>query len=149
MAIVGIAMSVVFPGLARGLRQWRLQGAAQEMVTLFKFARNQAVAQRTRLQVVLDRARSVYWLDNVETPVLTDPEQADARGIRLFALPTGLRFGHAQIGGVAVGDDRVGFPFYSRGNSPGGEVEILDGRGRGYSIRVDPLTGHARAQRAP
>jgi Tfp pilus assembly protein FimT len=148
MAIIGIAMSFVLPALAKGVRQWRIQGAVQEMVTLFKFTRNQAVARRTQLQVVMDRARRVYWLDNADAPVLTDPDQADERGIRLFSLPAGLRFGRVTIGSVTVADDRVGIAFLSRGNSTGGDVEILDDRGRRYSIRVDPLTGHARAQRA-
>lgn len=143
VTIMGVAFSLVLPALGRGLRQWRLQGAVREIVTLMKFTRNQAVSRRVPLQVILDRSRHVYWLDNADTPVLSDPHQAEEKGIRLSALPAGLRFGEATVGGLRVQDRQVGIPFFPRGGSTGGEVQVLDDRGKGYRIRVDPMTGHA------
>jgi general secretion pathway protein H len=147
MAIMGIVFSFALPALAKGLQQWRLQAAVQEVTTLFKFTRNQAIARRTPLQVMMDRARGVYWLDNADTPMLVDLDQADAKKIRLFALPSGLRFGQVAVGAIRLDEERVGIPFYPKGNSTGGEVEILDGAGRRHAIQVDPWTGHARIYR--
>jgi len=146
LTIVGIAFAFVLPALERGLRAWRLQGAVRELTTLMKFTRTQTIARRKPLQVILDRSRKVYWLDHADAPVLSDPDRAAEKGIRLSALPAGFRFGEIVVGGVRVEQEQVGIPFFPKGNSTGGEVQILDDRGKGYRIGVDPLTGHARIQ---
>lgn len=147
LAIVGIAFSFVLPAIGSGLRHWHLQGAAREVATLFKFTRNQSVAKKEPLQVVLYRSRNLYWLDKGDAPGLNDPDQADEKGIHLYALPDRIRFGEIIVGGYSVGGERVGILFFPRGTSTGGEVQILDERGKGYRISVDHVTGHTRIQR--
>lgn len=145
LTIVGIAVSLSLPAVGSGLRHWRLQGAVREVATLLKFTRNQSVATRRPLQVVLDRSRNMYWLDSAD--VITDPDQASARGIRLFALPSGIRFGKVTLGGRSVGWEKVGFVFFPRGSATGGRVQILDERGKGYRILLDAVTGRATIAR--
>ena len=147
LTIAGMAFSLVLPGLARGLVRWRLQGAVREVATTMKFTRNQSVTRRMPLQVVMDRSQNLYWLDSLDAPVLQDPHQAEEKGIRLFALPAGIRFGEVTVGDITAADARVGMPFYPKGNSAGGAVQILDERGGAYRISVDSVTGHARIQR--
>ncbi|MFN3477449.1 MAG: GspH/FimT family protein [Candidatus Methylomirabilales bacterium] len=147
LVIVGMAFSLVLPAIGSGLRHWRLRGAAREVVTLLKFTRNQAVVKKEPFQVILDRSRNLYWLDKGDAPVLSDPDQADEKGIRLYALPNGVRFGEVTVDGSNREGERVGILFFPRGSSTGGEVQILDERGKGYRIRVDPVTGHARIAR--
>jgi Tfp pilus assembly protein FimT len=149
LAIVGVAFAFAIPPLGDGLRRWRLQGAVREMTTIMKFTRNQSVARRMPLQVVMDKSRGLYWLDRLDAPALEDPRQAEEKGIRLYALPTGIRFGDVTIGDVSPAEARVGMPFYPKGHSTGGAVQLLDERGRDYRVRVDPVTGHARVQREP
>ena len=147
LAIVGVAFAFAIPSLGDGLRRWRLQGAVRELATIMKFTRNQSVTRRTPLQVVMDRSQSLYWLDRLDAPVLQDPQRAEEKGIRLYVLPAGIRFGEVTVGGGSPVDARVGMPFYPKGNSAGGVVQMLDARGRDYRVRVDPVTGHARVQR--
>lgn len=147
LAIVGMAFSLVLPAIGSGLRHWRLQAAAREVATLLKFTRNRSVAGKEPLQVILDRSRNLYWLDKGDAPVLNDPDQADEKGIRLYTLPDGVQFGEVTVGGYTVGGERVGIFFFPRGSSTGGEVQILDERGKGYRISVDPVTGQARIAR--
>lgn len=143
LAIVALSVGLVLPALETGLRHWRLQAAVQEVATLVRFTRNQAVARRKPLQVILDAPRRVYWLDDAEAPVLDDPEQAGEKGIRLYALPTELRFG-SLAGEPGLVRGRVGIVFFPKGNSTGGEVEVVDPRGKEYRVHVEPLTGRAR-----
>ncbi len=145
LSIVAIAVSLTLPSVGKGLRHWRLQGAVREVATLLKFTRNQAVATRRPLQVILDRSRNVYWLDRAD--VLTDPEQASERGIRLYALPSGIRFGQVTFGGRPVDGEKVGFVFFPPGSSTGGKMQILDERGKGYRIVLDAVTGRASVAR--
>lgn len=140
LSIMALASVLVVPSIGSGLGYWRLQAAAREVGTLAKFARNQSVARGTRLQVVLDRPRRLYWLDN-DPAVLADPDTAGRHGIRLYTLPQGVRFGDATVDGARADHDRVAFVFFPRGDSTGGEVRVLDERGAGYRVAIDRLTG--------
>jgi general secretion pathway protein H len=146
VAIMGLIVALALPGLGDGLRRWRLQAAVREFATLAKFTRNQAVAGRTSLSMILDRSRSVYWLDRPEAGVPT-PEQAMERGIRVYALPATIRFGAISVGGGDPGLERIPILFYPRGSSTGGEIQIRDDRGRTYAITVDTMTGQSRVHR--
>lgn len=141
LALVALATSLVLPAVHRGLEYWRLQGATRDVATLFKFTRNRSVAGKEPLQVILDRSRSIYWLDNADASVLDDPPERGARGIRLYGLPKGIRFGEVIGAGANPDGTRVGVQFFPRGSSTGGQVQVLDERGRGYRITIDPVTG--------
>lgn len=149
LALVGLTAALVAPPLAGGLRHWRLQGAVSEVKTVLTYARNQAVARRAPLQVVLDRGRSVYWLDAADPRVLEDPARDEDPRIRRYALPAGFRFGEVRVGDTVPPAERVGILFFPRGNSVGGEVQVMDDRHRSYRIRVHPLTGQARIEAQP
>jgi general secretion pathway protein H len=147
VAIMGIIFALTLPGLGDGLRRWRLQAAVREFATLLKFTRNQAVAGRAPLELILDRRRNVYWLDRPVEGGVPTPEQAMERGIRVYELPTAIRFGGVSVGGIDPGLDRIAILFFPRGNSTGGEIKIQDEKNRAYGISVDLLTGQARIQR--
>ncbi len=142
VTILGIAVSFILPSFGRGLDHWRLRGAVREVATLIKFARTQSVASMRPLHVVLDRSRSLYWLDNADGPVVTDSPQAE-RKVRLYALPDGVRFGEVGGGGFAMDEERFRIIFFPRGSSSGGEVQLVDEKGRAYQISVDSVTGRA------
>ncbi len=143
LSIVAIAVSLVLPSIGSGIRHWRLRGAVREVATLLKFARNQSVVSTKPLHVILDRSRSLYWLDNADASVLAHAVRSDQRKIRLYALPDGIRFGDVAMGYFGMEPERLRIVFFPRGSSTGGEVQILDEGGRGYQIRVDSLTGRA------
>jgi general secretion pathway protein H len=147
LTLLAAALAIALPSFGTGLRRWRLEGAAREVATLLKFARTQAVARQAAYQVLLDRERRVYWLDVADRPALTDPAQAEARGIRLSALPDGIAFGGIRVGGAPQAGDRAGVTFFPRGNSAGLELEIRGGGRPGYRIVVDPVTGQTRILR--
>ena len=147
LAIVAMAMTVVLPAVSAGLRHWRLQASARELVVLFKFARNQAVAKRQPLQVVLERTRSVYWLDRVGSGAAATLDEAEKKGIRLYALGSGVRFGDIVLDGYPANDEQVGLVFSPRGTTAEATVQLLGEGARAYRIRVDPVTGYARAVR--
>lgn len=145
LTIVALAVSVTLPSVGRGLGHWRLKSAVREVATLLKFTRNQSVVTRRPLQVVLDRSRQMYWLDRVGA--LVDAEQAQAQGLRLYALPAGVRFGEVTVGGRPVVEERVGLVFLPPGGSNGGQVQIVDEGSHGYHIVLDAVTGRATITR--
>lgn len=144
VAVIGVALALVLPGMGDGLRRFRLQAAVREFVALVKFTRTQAVTGRAPLLLVVDRGLNVYWLDRPTPEGVPTAEQAMARGVRVFALPTAIHFGGVDAPGADPGLERAGILFYPRGSSSGGEVQIQDEKGRAYTVRVDLLTGQAR-----
>jgi hypothetical protein len=144
LVLVGVAAAVAVPPLGAGLRHWRLQGAVREVRTLLTFARNEAVARREPLQVVVDRARGFYWLDAADPAVLEDPLRDEHPRIRRYTLPSGMRFGEVRLAGDLAAGERIGIAFFPKGTSSGGEVQILDDRRRSYRISIHPFTGQAR-----
>jgi prepilin-type N-terminal cleavage/methylation domain-containing protein len=147
LAIVAIASALAFPAVSAGVRNWQLQAAARELSVSFKFARNQAVARREPLQVVLERTRGVYWVDHVGKGAAANFDEAERKGIRLYALPTGVRFGEITVEGYPASGDQIGLVFAPRGTSEEATVQVVGERGRRYQIAIDPVTGYARVGR--
>ena len=145
VAVVGVALSVAMPSLSTGLQRWRMRVAVREMSAMIKFARNQAVARRQSLQIVVDRSRNSFWLDRAT--VRQDAEQAEEKGLRLYALPDGVRFGTVTVGGLEVENPQFGLLFAPNGSTRADTVQILDANGRGYRIVLDQVTGQASIQR--
>ena len=112
---------------------------------MIKFARNQAVARRQSLQIVVDRSRNSFWLDRAMAR--QDAEQAEENGLRLYALPDGVRFGAVTVGGLEVESPQFGLLFASNGSTRADTVQIMDANGRGYRIVLDQVTGQTSIQR--
>lgn len=147
VSIVSVVFALALPALGDGLRRWRLQGAVREVATILKFARNQSVAGRASVQVILDRSRNVYWLDSPENGLQSTLDEVVEKGIRLYAMPAGIRLGEVAVAGSDPGVERVGILFFPRGSSTGAEVEVRDEKGRAYRISVDSMTGRSRVER--
>jgi len=147
LTIVALATSFVLPALDSGLPHWRLTGAVRDMTTLLKFARNQAVASMKPLHVILDKSSQLYWLDHADAPVTGDPYHGGNRKIRVYALPDDVSFGELAGGVVPISEDRARILFFPRGSSSGGEIHVLDKKGRNYTIKIDSVTGYTNVAR--
>ena len=145
LVVVGLAAGIAMPSISTGLQRWRLRTAALEMNSMLKFTRTQAVAKRQAFQLVLDRSRNLYWLDRPNT--VMDAEQAHEKGIRLFALPSGVRFGAVTLGGQETHADELGMVFSPYGTTMASSVQIVDERGHGYQITLDEVTGRSMIRR--
>ena len=145
LVVVGLAAGIAMPSISTGLQRWRLRAAALEMHAMLKFTRTQAVAKRQAFQLVLDRSRNLYWLDRPNA--VLDAEQAHEKGIRLFALPSGVRFGVVTLGGQETGANELGMVFSPYGTTTGSSVEVVDERRQGYQIVLDRVTGQSAIRR--
>lgn len=147
LVVVGLAVGIAMPSISTGLQRWRLRAAVREMNAMLKFTRTEAVAKRQAFQLVLDRSRNLYWLDR--SNAVLDAEQAHEKGLRLFALPTGVRFGTVMLGGQEATNSELGMVFSPYGTTTGSSVEVVDERGQGYQILLDQVTGQSVIRRIP
>jgi general secretion pathway protein H len=118
LAIIGVALALVAPLLARRAPGTALAGASLELTAALRGARAEAIA--------------------ADRPVLfaggADGYFIDGRWHRLAAAATAPM--RVEIGGGAQ------IAFYPSGGSSGGRVVLRDREAR-REIAVDPLTGHA------
>ncbi len=157
--ILTMAAALVGPGLSRSFGQLRLKAATRDLAALCRFARTQAIAYQGVVEVVLDRRTNTYWLRGpdwivgrisgienvagVEDPA--QPLQVRMREARVRPLPAGVTLKSVVIGaGPLPQDERGVIAFFPQGSSTGGEIEVVDEKGRGYRIVVDPLIGRVR-----
>jgi len=145
LVVVGLAGGIAMPSISTGLQGWRLRTAVREMSAMLKFTRTQAVANRQAFQLVLDRSRNLYWLDRPNA--VLDADQAYDKGLRLIPLPKGVRFGEVRVAGQEASADRLGMVFSPYGTTTGNSVEVVDERGMGYRIVLDPVTGQSAIRR--
>lgn len=145
LVVVSLAAGLAMPSISTGLQRWRLHTAVRELNTMIKFTRTQAVANRQAFQLVLDRSRNLYWLDRQNASL--DAERAHEKGIRLIALPTGVRFGEVKLGGLEATDSQLGMLFSPYGTTTGSSVQVVDERGHGYHIVLDQVTGQSVIRR--
>ena len=161
--ILALATALVAPVFTRSSGQLRLKAATRDIAALFRFARTQAISHHGVLEVVLDRRTNTYWLwgpdwivsrlggvervATVEDP--GQPWQARMRQARVRSLPAGISLKSVVLDtGPLRDDERGSIAFFPQGSSTGGEVWVLDEKGRGYQIVIDPSIGLVRVRAA-
>jgi general secretion pathway protein H len=116
--IVGLASSVVVFSAGRLHDRTVFNEEARRIFHTAKRARELSLIERREMKLRIDAEAGRYWIDGGD-------EKA--------------RFSHTvRQGYVLTGEEVV---FFSKGNSSGGFIKINDGKGKGYSIEVDPVLG--------
>jgi general secretion pathway protein H len=125
LAIIAMMTALVMPMFGPGVSTSELKGAARQIASGMRFARNEAMATRQETFVTFDLEGRRFMVG------------ADARP---HALPKGvdMKLFTAQ---KDIVNDRVGaIRFYPDGGSNGGRVTLAAGE-RKFEIDVDWLTG--------
>ncbi len=125
LAILALLIGLVAPSLYRGLERERFRAALREFNAALRLARSVAVTERLRVRVFVDLETGGWWLEG---------------GGRLGTWPVGARVAQASLVWQDRSQRRGYIAFYSDGSSSGGQLELLDQRGRQYFIRVDLVT---------
>jgi len=157
--ILALATALIAPGFRRSFGQLPLRAATRDIAALCRYARTQAINHHGVLEVVLDRQTNTYWLRGPEWIVsrlggikqvaaVEDPEQpwqARMQQAHVRSLPAGVTLKSVVLDtGPLREDERGSIAFFPQGSSTGGEVWVLDEKGRGYQIVIDPSIGRVR-----
>jgi type II secretion system protein H len=157
--ILALATALVAPGFRRSFGLLPLKAATRDIAALCRFARTQAINHQGVLEVVLDRRTNTYWLRGPQWIVgrlggveqvaaVEDPEQpwqARMQQAHVRSLPSGVTLKSVVLDtGPLREDERGSIAFFPQGSSTGGEVWVLDEKGRGYQIVIDPSIGRVR-----
>jgi prepilin-type N-terminal cleavage/methylation domain-containing protein len=122
--IIGLAGSVVMFSGSRLQEKTVFNTEARKLYLTLKHARQVSMLERRDIVLRIDRESKRYWLDYGKD------KTSEMHSITKKFL--------------IEGDDIMFFP---KGNSTGGKIEIVNGKGQKYEINVDPVFGRTSIRR--
>ena len=122
--IAGLVVSVAIVATGRMHDRAVFNEEARRIFQTLRHAREVALFERRDVTFRIDKEENRYWLD------YGNEKTSDGRSV-----PGRFRL---------TGEDIFFFP---KGNSSGGLVEIENGKGQGYAVKVDPVLGSPSIRR--
>jgi len=160
VAIIAVSAAIAIPAVQAGRRQREVRQTLQHFVAAVREASSKAVLRRRTVELWIRKDANAYELalpiaetqtvasneEVAEPPAdksdLDELERSEQRRIiGRVSLPASASFGDI-LGGRALSDDVIAFPFSPTGGSSGGQIEfVFDGGGSkiSYTIAFDPL----------
>jgi len=125
LTLMGIIVAIVLPTFGGGVSTTALKSATREVAAGLRYARGQAIAQRTEALLVLDVDARTFTLPP-DTQLHRLPERLE---LKLYTAQRDL-----------VSDKVGAIRFFPDGGSTGGRITLAAGE-RKYDVDVDWLTG--------
>jgi general secretion pathway protein H len=122
--IVGLASVIVFPSLERGIRKRQARQSVVALAAVARDLRRRAIDQGTLKLLTLSPREESYL----------------ASGADIVRLPEAIKI-TGVVGGEPIGDRLRQFVFFPNGSISGGVIELSDGVGANYLIRLEPMLG--------
>lgn len=119
VAIAAILMAIAVPSFQRSTANYSVSTAADQLASEVQTARLLAATRNATFQMVFDTAKGTYQV--------TDPDDPDNPPRAQKSLPSGVTF---QLAPASI-------TFYSRGNTPGGAIQIGNDK---FSLRLTVKT---------
>jgi general secretion pathway protein H len=134
--MVGLIMGLITPFLGSTLDRAKGQSEVRKMASTLRYARGQAVSQKTPFIFKASFEAKQYWVIDATTNALSG---------KAVALGREIDFTGFTIQGETQTDGEFAVVFYPQGNSSGGSIDLqitASGKpGPEYAITVDKPTG--------
>ena len=155
LIIIGISSALVVPRFIGGMGGLDLKAASGKVAASLRYARSQAVAQKTSYTAVFDLEQNRLTIRSenggeTEGDDTVDGGTEENSREKRYDLPEGIFFRRvAEEGDRYVEDDteRFAIGFYPSGASDGGEIVIINDRERRYIVAIDVITGSVKLKR--
>jgi general secretion pathway protein H len=149
LLIISLVSAFVVPKLAGPMSNLNLKTASKKIAASLRYARSQAASEKTTYVALFDFDKDRLCIispslvkGDSETPDEASEEQPDGeKGRLIYNLPDGVKLekGVSKEDEVDSGSYRIFF--FPNGGSGGGEVIVVNKRGRQYKVSVDFITG--------
>jgi Tfp pilus assembly protein FimT len=133
--VIAIVLAVSYPSLSRGSTAMRLRATGRDILSTFRYAREKAVTEQTRMMVTVDREKQEL--------VLSD---SLGDGARKYVLPQDVKIQRIYRAGAEILQGPLIVRFLPNGSSDSGEVLLESGSGVFLRIVTDPIIGGARIE---
>ena len=128
LVIAGLLLTVLPPMFSAALPGVQLKGAAREVASALRFARDRAITRQRESTLTFDLESREYRVSGRE---------------RAYSLPSGLDVELFTVRSEQTDEDTGAIRFFPDGSSTGGRVTLAGGE-RSYAVDVDWLTGRVR-----
>ena len=159
LIIIGIASALVVPRLVGGMGSLDVRTASGKVAASLRYARSQAVSQKINYTAVFDLERKRLTIipssesagEGDEDGAEVGKESAGIQG-KTYDLPGRVFFERVSEGNEYMSDEEIDaeifrIGFYPSGGSDGGEIALVNERGKRYTVRVDIITGTVKVAR--
>ncbi len=133
--IISLAMAVAYPALSRGSSVLRLRATSRDVLNTFRYAREKAVTEQTRMIVTVDREKQQLVFSN-----------GLGENGRTYSMPRDVKIQRIARAGTEVVDGPMVVRFLPNGSSDEAEVVLRSDAGHVLRIITDPITGGARVE---
>jgi general secretion pathway protein H len=135
LIVIALVMATALPSISRGATALHLRTAGRDILNTFRYAREKAVTEQTRMKVVVDREKQQLMLtDNF------------GDGARTFILPKDIRIQRIALAGNEIMDGFMVVRFLPNGSCDNSEVLLQTDKGPWLKVLTDPITGGARIE---
>lgn len=134
LILVGAASAVVVTSFTAGFGSIQLETSTRDLITHMRKARSDAVTQQAVRRIIFFVKEDPYSTDGY---VFADDYGQE---IHAFFLPRGISL---QQELELTGE----ISFYPNGRSSGGTVSLVNEKGKGLTIDVDPITGFGKLRK--
>lgn len=151
LIIISMVSALVAPKLAGSLSSLNFKTTAKRLSASLRYARSQATSEKITYCALLQIHENRLFII-ADTPELTetlheivsDEEQQIARASFVYELPSEIKIEKAVSAAGEVASGLFSIFFFPSGGSSGGEVELVNEKGRRSKIIVDFITGSVK-----
>jgi len=133
--VLALVLAVSYPSLSRGSTALHLRATGRDVLNTFRYAREKAVTEQTRMKVVVDREKQQLML----TDYFGD-------GVRTYLLPKDIKIQRIALAGNEIMDSFMVVRFLPNGSCDNSEVLLQTDKGSSLKVLTDPITGGARIE---
>ncbi len=135
MALMVLAVAVVYPSLSRGTASLHLRATGRDILSTLRLARERAITEQKVMRVAFDPR---------EQKVILSDEVGD--NSKVFTMPRDVRIQRLALGGEEVREGPLMIRFMTNGSSESAEILLVSDKGGPLKVVTDPITGGARIQ---
>lgn len=150
LIIISLVSALVAPKLAGSLSSLNFKTTVKRVSSSLRYARSQATSEKITYGALLhmDKNRLLIIADSpLHTESLQeiiDDDEQMARASFVYDLPSEIKIEKAVSADGEVTSGFFSILFFPSGGSSGGEVELVDEKGRRSKITVDFITGSVK-----
>jgi general secretion pathway protein H len=151
LIIISLVSALVAPKLAGSLSSLNFKTTAKRLSSSLRYARSQATSEKITYGAMLhmDKNRLLIIADSpLHTEslqeIIDDEEEQMARASFVYDLPSEIKIEKAVSADGEVNSGFFSILFFPSGGSSGGEIELVNEKGRRSKITVDFITGSVK-----
>jgi prepilin-type N-terminal cleavage/methylation domain-containing protein len=150
ITIVGTLAMLAAPRVGNSLINLQLKTSARALAASLRYAGSRAATEKIMYQAVIDKGEGILTVRPLY-PVMAEDENAEelshsGRSLKKeYALPEGIQFHEVK---TRKGRHDPAEPYFiyflENGTSTGGEISLVNTRGKSCIVRVDIVTSRAK-----